>query len=186
MTNFTQWLPYIAYVFVVLVGMGLLTSKKRTAGQLITIVTFGVYLTVVGYLTLTPTSFAYGIVPTMEPVWVGTVPTNPIPFRGIELDFYMNILMMIPMGVYFGLFRQRSTWQITLIGVLIGTSIESTQFVLDMALHMSRWVDINDVITNAAGVVVGYLAVMLLKHSPFKRVVRFFSLNKGQLVPQKI
>ncbi|WP_082405150.1 VanZ family protein [Secundilactobacillus similis] len=90
-------------------------------------------------MTLTPTSFAYGIIPTMEPVWVGVVPTNPIPFRGIELDFYMNIVMMVPMGVYLALFKKWSGWRILLIGVLMGTAIESTQFVLDTVLHMSRW-----------------------------------------------
>lgn len=173
-----QWLPYLAYVLAVLIGMGVLTSRRRGAGELVTIVTLGIYLTVVGYLTLTPTSFAYGIIPTMEPVWVGVVPTNPIPFRGIELDFYMNIVMMVPMGVYLALFKKWSGWRILLIGILMGTAIESTQFVLDTVLHMSRWVDINDVMTNAAGVVIGYYAVALLKRTPFRRVVQFFMVKR--------
>lgn len=177
MSNNSQWLPYIAFVFAVLIGVTVLVGRNRRIGQLITIVTFGVYLIVVGYLTLTPTSYAYGVVPTMTPVWVGNVPTNPVPFRGIEFDFYLNIIMMVPMGVYLGLLRKSRHTHIIWAGIMIGIGIESTQFILDSFLNMSRWVDINDVITNAFGVVIGYLLIFLLRHSPLWRVIRYFSLS---------
>lgn len=181
MTNYSQWLPYLAYVFLVMIGIGTLAGQKRTVGQMVTIVTFGVYLAIVGYLTLTPTSYAFGNVPTMRPFWVGNAPTNPIPFRGIEIDFYLNILMLVPMGVYLKLLCKADFRQIAIIGVLIGLSIESTQFILDSFLQMSRWVDINDIITNAGGVVIGYSLVLLLQHSPLKKLVRYFSISTLRL-----
>lgn len=178
MTNYSQWLPYLAYVFIVMIGIGVLTDRKRTSGQLITIITFGIYLAIVGYLTLTPTSYAFGSVPTMKPIWVGNAPTNPIPFRGIEMDFYLNILMMVPMGIYLKLLFKINVRQMIITGFLIGIGIESTQFILDTFLQMSRWIDINDIITNAGGVVIGYLVVLLLEDSPFKRIVNYFSIKK--------
>ncbi|GAX01540.1 VanZ family protein [Secundilactobacillus silagei] len=178
MTNDVQWLPYLAYVFMVMIGIGVLVDRKRTLGQMMTIVTFGFYLAVVGYLTLTPTSYAFGSVPTMKPFWVGNAPTNPIPFRGIEMDFYLNILMMVPMGVYLKLLSKANFRQIVGLGFLIGIGIESTQFLLDSFLQLSRWVDINDVITNAGGVIIGCVVILFLQHSPLKRIVSYFSLRR--------
>lgn len=177
MTNDVQWLPYLAYVFMVMIGIGVLVDRKRTLGQMITIVTFGFYLAVVGYLTLTPTSYGFGSVPTMQPFWVGNAPTNPIPFRGIEMDFYLNILMMVPMGVYLKLLSKVNFRQVAELGLLIGLGIESAQFLLDSFLQLSRWVDINDVITNAGGVIIGYVIVLILQYSPLKRIVSYFSLR---------
>lgn len=177
MTNYSQWLPYLAYVFIIMIGIGVLTGQKRTFGQLITIVTLGIYLAVVGYLTLTPTSYGFGEVATMRPFWVGNAPTNPIPFRGIEIDFYLNILMMVPLGVYLKLLFKVNFRQAMVAGLLIGIGIETTQFILDSFLHMSRWIDINDVITNAGGVVIGYSIVLFLQYSPLKRIVSYFSIQ---------
>ncbi|WP_179211701.1 VanZ family protein [Secundilactobacillus pentosiphilus] len=139
--------------------------------------TFGIYLAIVGYLTLTPTSYAFGNVPTMKPFWVGNAPTNPIPFRGIEMDFYLNILMMVPMGIYLKLLFKINVRQMIATGFLMGVGIESTQFILDTFLQMSRWIDINDILTNAGGVVIGYLLVLLLEGSPFRRIVNYFSIR---------
>lgn len=176
-----QWMPYLVFVLAVIISLSIAIRVRHAMGQLVTLISFGIYLIVVGYLTLTPTSYGFGIIPTMTPFWIGNVPTNPIPFRGIEMDFYLNIMMMIPMGVYLGLFRPSGSWRILLSGLAIGVGIESCQFLLDTFLGLSRWVDINDIITNAAGVVIGYTAVMALIHSPFKRLVQFFSLERYQI-----
>ena len=157
--------------------VGVLIDRKRTLGRLITIVTFGI-LIIVGYLTLTPTSYGFGSGPTMKPFWVGNAPTNPIPFRGIEMDFYLNILMTVPLGVYLKLLSKSTFHQIIGLGLLVGVGIESTQFILDSFLQLSRWIDINDVMTNACGIIVGYLLVAVLQHSPLKRLVGYFSLKQ--------
>lgn len=177
MTIMIKWLPYMIYTLVVAFGTIMVAGQRRRFGQRVTLLTFGVYMIVVGFLTLTPTSYAFGVIATMDPVWVGNVPTNPFPLRGVTLDFYLNVLMTVPMGVYLGLFKKWRPSQILIAGLVMGSAIESTQFVLDFVVHLSRWVDINDVLTNAAGVIVGYGLVMLLKHSPLKRLVQFFALN---------
>nr|WP_246147697.1 VanZ family protein [Secundilactobacillus folii] len=177
-------MPYLVFVIILFSGLGMLMRHRRGFGQMITIISFGIYLAVVGYLTLTPTSYAFGVVPTMTPFWVGHVPTNPIPFRGIEMDFYLNILMMIPMGVYLALLRPTRQHHVILSGIAIGITIEGTQFILDTFVNLSRWVDINDVITNAFGVVIGYFVIIVLRHSPLRRVIHFFSLKR--LSTQKI
>ncbi|GLB46359.1 hypothetical protein WR164_03380 [Philodulcilactobacillus myokoensis] len=48
------------------------------------------------------------------------------------------------------------------LGIGIGCFIEATQFVLDNTVNgFLRYVDINDVISNALGVVLGYYALMI-------------------------
>ncbi|WP_156319375.1 hypothetical protein [Secundilactobacillus paracollinoides] len=46
MTVFYQWIPYLVALFALMVWLGQLTSTKRTAGEMITIVSFGVYMAV--------------------------------------------------------------------------------------------------------------------------------------------
>ncbi|WP_162253156.1 VanZ family protein [Secundilactobacillus kimchicus] len=177
MMELTKWIPYLAWVMVVLIGIGLATGKKRQSGELITIVTLGVYLVVVGYLTLTPTSYAFGEVPTTNPVWVGPVPTNPFPFSGLSLDFYLNVVMMIPMGVYAALVTNWRNSRIFLASVLIGLGIEMIQFMIDWLFGLARWVDINDVLTNMVGFLIGYGVLTILQETPFKRVVDWFTVK---------
>lgn len=52
---------------------------------------------------------------------------------------------------------------VLLFGILLGISIESTQFLCDLFFHVERFVDIDDVITNAAGVLAGFYIMVLLK-----------------------
>lgn len=82
------------------------------------------------------------------------------------------------MGVYLKLLSKANFRQIVGLGFLIGIGIESTQFLLDSFLQLSRWVDINDVITNAGGVIIGCVVILFLQHSPLKRIVSYFSLRR--------
>ncbi len=176
MTTFYQWIPYLVALFALMVWLGQLTSTKRTAGEMITIVSFGMYMAVLGFLTLTPTAYNYGV-PTLTPVWFGPVPMNFRAFQGMSMDFYLNIIMTMPLGVYLALWKPLRARKVIAAGIILGLTIEGAQFCLDWGVHLERWVDINDVITNAAGLIVGYAAVALLSRTPFKAIVRFFKVR---------
>ena len=62
-------------------------------------------------------------------------------------------------------------------GLVPGLVIESTQFASDWLVHTLRVVDIDDVITNWAGLVLGYAVVWGLAHTPLQALVKPFGLR---------
>ncbi|MDF7671889.1 VanZ family protein [Lactobacillus sp. ESL0701] len=97
-------------------------------------------------------------------IMVGKAPVAYVPFQEIgQLGFWLNILMTIPLGIIIAVITKHQ-WQlklITITGTLIGCFIEVTQFILDNLSLASRWVDINDVIANGLGFIIGYLLVIV-------------------------
>ena len=95
---------------------------------------------------------------------------------------FLNIILTIPFG--FGLpFISKSTWRkIFVVGIIFGTILESLQLVIGLIAGFTfRIVDINDVLSNAFGVIVGYalfVAFMcgfrfFLKERPENPILRY-------------
>ncbi len=80
--------------------------------------------------------------------------------RPFVINIIANILMFSPMGMCLPLFWQRfQKWQPMLVtGILFPAGIETAQ------LFVGRAVDIDDVILNAAGVMLGYAAYRSLAY----------------------
>lgn len=95
-------------------------------------------------------------------IMVGQAPVAYVPFQEIgQLGFWLNILMTIPLGIIIAAIT-KYRWQfkiITITGIAIGCFIEVTQFILDSLSLVARWVDINDVIANGLGFIMGYLLI---------------------------
>ncbi|GAB7169545.1 hypothetical protein TUA1478L_15410 [Lactiplantibacillus plantarum] len=53
-----------------------------------------------------------------------------------------------------------------LVGFLTGLTLELGQFILDWLVNLKRWVDIDDVITNWAGVIIGAAGYKIARHVP--------------------
>ncbi len=69
----------------------------------------------------------------------------------------LNIVLTIPFGFGLNFLTYVSFKRLLLIAVLLGFGLEFTQFILSLLLGYSyRIVDVNDVIFNALGVIVGY------------------------------
>lgn len=74
-------------------------------------------------------------------------------FRSI----YENILLAIPFGFGINFIARINPKKIVWLAVFVGLSFEITQLVMALILHNSfRTADINDVILNATGVLLGY------------------------------
>ena len=84
---------------------------------------------------------------------------NVVPL--ITLDpqtFLLNIVMTVPLGLLLPLVtRVRSVPAVALVGLLVSATIELGQGVGDVLLGMSRTVDVNDLIANVTGTVLGLL-----------------------------
>lgn len=78
---------------------------------------------------------------------------NLVPFNVIEKTFYLNILMFIPLGflVPFIWENYRKIYKIVLLGTSFSLLIELSQLITN------RTTDINDLIANTIGALLGYI-----------------------------
>ncbi len=174
-----KWLPYVIDISSLLIWLKwqIVRFSKLSKYQWLTIVSVLIYIMIVSYLTVAPTSYAFVSNQQVAPLMLGAAPINLIPFWSTTADFYQNVLMMLPAGVYIGLLSQHLKWyQVLLIGSTVSLGIEGLQLILDLTVGLSRWVDINDVITNTLGVLVGWLILYLLNRTLFKGLIRFFTI----------
>jgi glycopeptide antibiotics resistance protein len=72
--------------------------------------------------------------------------------------FLLNIVMMVPLGMMLPLLSTRvgSARAVAVAGAAASTAIELTQFGLEVFLNAGRTADVNDIIANTAGAVLGY------------------------------
>lgn len=83
---------------------------------------------------------------------------NFIPFKGAECKTsLLNILLTIPFGFGYP-FITKSSWKKSLaLGFSVGCAIELLQFTTAILVGFTfRCIDINDVIFNCTGLLVGY------------------------------
>ncbi len=102
----------------------------------------------------------------MPYIYVGSAPLIYIPFAELgDSGFYLNVLMTFPFGIFVALLRRRNIKVGKFIGAALGVGlfIETTQLILDNLQLTDRWVDVNDVLANAAGILLGYLLIYLLR-----------------------
>jgi glycopeptide antibiotics resistance protein len=96
-----------------------------------------------------------------EPWW--TV-IHWIPFYVDAPSFVLNVIMMEPFGVLLPLLwpATGSVRRIALWSLLARAAIELSQLVLGLTLGSRRTVDINDLIANVGGAVVGLLVLRIV------------------------
>jgi glycopeptide antibiotics resistance protein len=107
---------------------------------------------------------------TGEPWW--TV-FHWIPFDVDGPSFTLNVIMFVPFGVLVPLLRPAADNYRRLAVRAAGASlaIELTQLVIGLTLGSRRTVDVNDLITNTAGALLGLLILRLAVPSPAHRAL---------------
>ena len=81
-----------------------------------------------------------------------------VPFVVDPLSMTLNVVMFVPFGVLVPLLRQWAGATATRLGLLAlgaSASIELTQLLLDITLGSRRTVDVNDLIANTGGALIG-------------------------------
>jgi glycopeptide antibiotics resistance protein len=86
-----------------------------------------------------------------------------IPFVVDAPSFILNIVMFVPFGVLVPLYRPTADSYRRVLGYAVAASsaIEFTQLVMGLTIGSRRTVDINDLISNTAGALVGLLVLRL-------------------------
>lgn len=90
---------------------------------------------------------------------------NVVPLVTIDPQtFGLNIVMTVPLGALLPLLLHiRSVPAVALVGLLVSGTIEFGQGVGDVLLGMNRTVDVNDLIANVTGAVLGLLVFRLVR-----------------------
>jgi glycopeptide antibiotics resistance protein len=159
-------------------GLILLLHHRGAPGvQLFCVAAFCVYLAGVAAVTVFPILFDRQLVHAMR--LDGTTIAhglNLMPFRGINVGSYSstqvagNLLLGVPFGFGLPFAGVRSIRAVFALGLLFAFGIEGSQLALDVVYGFAfRVVDINDVILNSLGVLVGILALLAIS-APYRRL----------------
>lgn len=90
---------------------------------------------------------------------------NLVPFSNAgEVSFALNVVMMMPFGFLLPLVSRRlaSLKSITIAGFLTSVAIEGMQLLMLVTLGNRRIVDIDDLIANTGGTIIGYVAFVAM------------------------
>jgi glycopeptide antibiotics resistance protein len=130
---------------------------------------------------LYPVSFVYAaavVAVTLFPIhrhpaayWTGEPWWTVIHWIPGEVDapsFVLNVIMFVPFGVLVPLLARTAdnVRRLALLATLTSTGIELAQFVLGVTLGSRRTVDINDLIANTLGALIGLLLLRLALPAP--------------------
>lgn len=78
-------------------------------------------------------------------------------------EMFANVLMTIPFGLLFPWLSRVRWWAFLIVGAGIGLLIEGAQLAISLVVGLPyRVVDINDVLMNAAGAVIGYVGYLVI------------------------
>lgn len=150
-------------------------GDRFTVFRLLSGVAASVYFAALIALTFLP--LGLGSSDYEKPWWIWV---NVVPFQDIVDDpvgLTLNVALFVPLGVLAPLLLRTSTWlRAALLGLLVSLSIEIVQFIGDVTVDLGRVADIDDLITNVLGTVIGYLVLRLALLVPvFRRTARLFS-----------
>lgn len=145
---------------------------KYTYLQYILITSFVIYSLCVIHLVLFPIDVNIGLYANQS-TWYKSIGIIPIITIDIK-TFVLNIVMMIPFGMYLPLINNKfdSVKKTAKLAFIISLSIEILQCIIGATLGSLRSSDINDIIANTLGAVVGYILInKLMKFNLFKNIL---------------
>jgi len=146
--------PPLALYLVVVLAL----HRRWTALGTLYCLAAGVYVAGVLHFTLFPIEWNHGVYRSRNPWYNGI---SPIPLLTADLSgFVLNVVMMVPLGVFAALLwpKPLTIKQVALVGLVASAFIEITQVVLYAIFDSGRSADVNDLIANTLGCVLGYLA----------------------------
>jgi glycopeptide antibiotics resistance protein len=168
-TTIARWwaLTLLAAYPVVVTAMRRRTAVSRR--RLIVFSLFVLYVVAVVAVTAFPIKVRPGAVASMGDDWWTVL--RWVPFAVPPLGFVLNIFMFVPLGVLVPLLwpSADSLRRLTGLALCASGALELTQFVLWVTLGSPRTVDINDLISNTAGAVLGLLLLRALVRKPTRR-----------------
>lgn len=152
-------------------------ERKVKVMQLAVLLSFGIYLLCVIHFVFFPIDVNIGQYANQTP-WFQTI--NFIPILTIDITtFLLNIIMLIPFGMYIPFLNKHvdSVKQVAKLGLMMSLSLEIFQLLIRVTLGSGRSTDINDLLANTVGTVIGFFIIKVLwKTESLKTVLRSFQL----------
>jgi glycopeptide antibiotics resistance protein len=152
-------------------------ERKFHLGQLVVLSSFGIYLLGMIHFVFFPIDVNIGIYANQTP-WYQTL--NFIPILTIDVStFLLNIIMFLPFGMYIPFLKKNvsSLKQIAKLGLMMSLSFEFVQLLIRVTLGSGRSTDINDLLANTLGAVIGFLLVKgLFQATPLKNMLKSIQL----------
>lgn len=163
-----DWIPFIIISIIMLVILIRLISRHHdTWWQRVTLFSGWFYAYFICRICFAPAPFAFTPTHEIHYFLFHGIILNLIPFQAMDTAFWLNVVMTVPAGIYYAMIWQpHSGYSIFLFGILTGLTIETTQFIINWFVQLGRWVEVDDLITNAVGVWLGILIIVALKHTP--------------------
>lgn len=159
------WLPFIM-ISIGLIGAAIHQWQVATTRRLRRLLLIG-FIWVLAAFCMTPTSYNFGSTAIMHYFQWGPVILNVIPFQLLDLEFWLNVALTIPLGSLLCWNFPNWRWStIVFAGLITGLSLEGGQLILDLLVNLKRWVDIDDLLTNWLGVILGYSLVLIIRRLP--------------------
>jgi glycopeptide antibiotics resistance protein len=121
------------------------------------------YAVGVAAITVVPYRLRPSPWPRTEPWWAVI---QWVPFQVPVWSFALNVLLFVPLGILVPLLwaRLATAGRIALVGFGVSAAVELTQLALWVSLGNRRTVDINDLIANTAGAVLGLVLLRLMTY----------------------
>lgn len=131
-------------------------QSRYTIRQYISIITFAVYILAVMHFVFFPIDVNIGMYANQTP-WYKTIQFIPILTLDIP-SFALNMLLFMPLGFMLPLIRPSadSVRKAVRSGLIFSFSIEMLQLIIRVTLGNGRTTDINDLIANTVGSIIGY------------------------------
>ena len=170
-------------VLIPLAILGLITllvwsfrKKHVKAAQTILLLSFGIYLLGVLHFVFFPIDVNLGKYANQVPWW-RTI--NFIPILTIDVySFVLNVVMFLPFGCYLPFLKPSITKKEVLkLGLQFSQILELIQLLVRTTLGSGRSTDVNDLLANAFGALLGFLLVrFVVQYAPFRRLYQNFQL----------
>lgn len=169
MYTIDSWYILIPAFLLFLCYMVLVTviRKKYHFGQFIILTSFAVYFLCMIHFVFFPIEVNIGKYANLTP-WYKSI--NFIPVLTIDIPtFILNIIMLVPFGMYLPLLsnKYQSVKKVAFMGLSISLSFEVTQVLIRIILGNGRSTDINDLIANTLGTVIGFLIISEISKNSF-------------------
>ncbi|MGW2182369.1 VanZ family protein [Streptomyces sp. NPDC001732] len=185
--NFQTQIPTAAVLGPALAIFALLALVRRRAnvpgwrgGPLVLRALTALYATAVASITFFPLWIYGGEYRNAAP-WISQI--QPIPLLTADLSMMPNVIMFVPLGFLLPLLSHRLTRGRTVaICALASLGIELAQLLQYIALGNGRAVDINDLIANTLGGLLGYATLRTAQRIAATRAV----LNKLSPLPSTV
>lgn len=170
------WIPFIGYTILIVVVAILSWSRFHKFWQRITILGSSAYLIILCRLCLTPIVFNF-MTANRNLRYFHGVPYNLVAFQQIDMEWFLNIVMTVPFGVLLYLCRPKlRPLTALIIGCLFSCFIEDNQFVCDFLFNIGRVADVDDIITNTIGALLGFIVIEWLDHTFLHKIIKPFTL----------